>query len=302
MNAQWETRFQGWCKPSSDSEEAKREYTERAIREAIKESPILRDRSLRVFAKGSYKNNTNVRLNSDVDVAVEILELFQYAQTDDATGLSPAQLGISPYQGSYSAQRLKDELVQVLSDKFGWETVTRRNKAIQVREGSRSLDADVVPCVKFRRYVGLNPYIGARYHEGIQIHADSGEVIENWPEQTYTNGVSKNEATGRNYKRIVRILKRLESKMVEEGIISEIPSFLIESLVYNVPNSNLINSTYWEDVKQSLSYMVRGTSSGGSSPNWVEVNELKWLFRPNQKWNEAEANRFALEALQYVGF
>ena len=66
-----EDRLSGWTGPSSDTEQEKQERTERMIREAVKEHPAFDDCKLTVYAKGSYANNTNVRTDSDVDIAVQ---------------------------------------------------------------------------------------------------------------------------------------------------------------------------------------------------------------------------------------
>jgi hypothetical protein len=33
---------------------------------------------------------------------------------------------------------------------------------------------------------------------------------------------------------------------------------------------------------------------------WLEANGIKYLFHSTQKWNEAEADRFATTALRYL--
>ena len=73
MTRDWETTFRLWSKPSSDTEEEKCNNTERMIRAAISESPVLSKRNVEVFAQGSYKNNTNVRQDSDVDIKIKWL-------------------------------------------------------------------------------------------------------------------------------------------------------------------------------------------------------------------------------------
>ena len=300
--AKWEDQLHTWSGPPSNTEGEKRDRTESAIREAIENSSELADRTVRVFAKGSYKNNTNVRLDSDVDVAVEFQEIFYWEATNDAAGMSGADLGITPYSGSYPPERFKDDVERALVNQFGSSAVDRGNKAIHVREDSRSLAADVVPCFTFHRYDRIGHNGAALHHEGIQIHSDSGSRIENWPEQSYENGTAKNNATGRQYKRMVRILKRLENDMVEKGIIEEVPSFLIECLVYNVPNEGFQHDTYLQDVRWVLAHIYNETLNGGGLAEWVEVNGLKWLFRPTQKWTRAQAHNFASEAWDYVGF
>jgi tRNA nucleotidyltransferase (CCA-adding enzyme) len=66
-----EDKLSGWIGPSSDTEKDKQDRTERMIREAIDSHEPFNDCSLKVFAKGSYANNTNVRTDSDVDIAVQ---------------------------------------------------------------------------------------------------------------------------------------------------------------------------------------------------------------------------------------
>ncbi len=69
-----EEKLSSWTGPSSDSEQEKQDRTERMIREAIDAHRAFEDCALAVFAKGSYANNTNVRADSDVDIAVECTE------------------------------------------------------------------------------------------------------------------------------------------------------------------------------------------------------------------------------------
>jgi hypothetical protein len=298
----WEERFRSWAGRASDTEDEKRDRTENAIREAVEDSFYLDRRQVRVFAKGSYKNNTNVRLDSDVDVAVEFQGMFYWTATNDAAGMSGADLGIIPYSGTYPTERFKDDVECALVNQFGRSAVDRGDKAIHVREDSRSLAADVVPCFTHHRYHGVDYYGVPLYHRGIQIHPDSGGSIENWPEQNYECGVEKNNVTRRRYKRVVRILKRLENEMVEKGIVGEVPSFLIECLVFNVPNNRFQYDTYEDDVRYVLAHLFIETMNGGGSEKWVEINGLKWLFSSTQKWTKAQAHNFSSEAWDYVGF
>lgn len=302
MPTDWEDTFRRWSRPASDTEDEKRDWTERAIREAIQDSSELSGRSVRVFAKGSYKNNTNVRLDSDVDVAVEFQEIFYWGATDNAAGMSGADLGITPYSGSYQPERFKDDVERALVNRFGASAVDRGNKAIHVRENRSSLAADVVPCFTYRRYYAPGYGYGPLHYQGIQVHPDSGAWIENWPEQNYENGVAKNNTTSRRYKRVVRILKRLENDMLDKGINAEVPSFLTECLVYNVPNQGFWDDSYQENVRYALVHLYNGTLEGGGADEWVEVNGLKWLFRSTQRWSKTEARTFLSSAWNYLGF
>lgn len=302
MATDWEDQFRRWSSRASDAEGDKRERTERAIREALQDSPELSGQQVRVFAKGSYKNNTNVRLDSDVDVAVEFQEIFYWQATNDAAGMTGADLEITPYSSPYPPERFKNDVERALVTRFGESAVHRGNKAISISEDSQSLAADVVPCFTHHRYTGFSYSHRPIHHQGIEIHPDDGGKIVNWPEQSYENGVAKNTATGRRYKRVVRILKRLENDMVDKEVIIEVPSFLTESLVYNVPNEGFNNERYQANVRYTLAHLFNETKEDREADEWVEVNELKWLFHPSQSWSRGQAHAFLSKAWDYLGF
>jgi tRNA nucleotidyltransferase (CCA-adding enzyme) len=69
-----EDKLSGWTGPSSETEQDKQERTERMIRQAVDNHPAFKNCSPSVFAKGSYANNTNVKLDSGVDIAVQCHE------------------------------------------------------------------------------------------------------------------------------------------------------------------------------------------------------------------------------------
>ena len=66
-----EDKLAGWIGPSSATEQDKQDRTERMVKEAISAWSGLATANLSVYAKGSYPNNTNVRTDSDVDIAVQ---------------------------------------------------------------------------------------------------------------------------------------------------------------------------------------------------------------------------------------
>jgi hypothetical protein len=113
----------------------------------------------------------------------------------------------------------------------------------------------------------------------------------------------KNTDTGGRFKDIVRILKRLNYKMEEDDIAAApIPSFLIECLVWNVPNESFGYDTYTKDVRSALAYLFNNTREVEQSTEWVEVNKCKYLFRSWQPWTLAQAHAFTSAAWDYIGF
>src|SRR5947209_4189158 len=84
----WETWLATASGPASATEEQDRDRTEARIRRAIEAASDLPS-SVRVYAKGSYANGTNVRRDSDVDVAVEWTTTAYVGLTRQTANLTP---------------------------------------------------------------------------------------------------------------------------------------------------------------------------------------------------------------------
>ena len=92
--------------------------------------------------------------------------------------------------------------------------------------------------------------------------------------------------------------------MVDKGLIDLVPSFLIESAVYNVPNGGFNAGNWTGRVENVLTHIFNGTKTDDciASMDWLEVNRCKYLFAGGQSWSRETANAFALQAWRYVGF
>lgn len=293
MPRDWEAQFREWAKPPGKTEQDRCDNAVSAIRNAIRASDKLRTRSVSIFAQGSYRNNTNVRKDSDVDVGILCTDTFFY---DLPEGRTPESFDIIP--ASYHYERFKNEVEEALVSYFGRSAVRRGNKAFDIHETTYHVEADVAAFFTHRRFSQ-----DGHYHEGVALLTDREKRrIENWPEQHYQNGCVKNEATGRRFKGIVRVLKSLANEMTETGNREDgIPGFLIECMSYNVPNAEFGNPTYTADVKAALVHMYQHTKTDEACNEWVEVSGLKWLFRPWQKWTRERANAFTVAAWNHAG-
>lgn len=300
-----EAQLRQWTKPPSDNEDEKRDRTERMIRAAIDADQLLSSVGRRVFAQGSYANRTNVRNDSDVDIAVQYTDgaYTDVAQQDDQIA-KRAQASLSDYSGPFSTFRdYKLAVYNALVNYFGSQQVTWRNKCIEVAPSTTRLPADVVPCWSYRWFYSTGR--SADSHNGICIYGDTGprRRIVNYPDQHKANGITKNSATGRNYKRVVRILKRVENAMVDAGVIDPVPSFLIESLVYTAADRRFGHREWRPCVTDVLLHAHRATE--GDEPTdeqgrLTEVNDIKFLFHPAQPWTRSQANDFAFKALNFM--
>jgi len=298
MERNWESTFESWAQGPSDTEAEKCENAERMIRKAISESPALVKRNVQVFTQGSYRNNTNVRLDSDVDVCVRLMDLIDQSLPD---GLTRANVGLQDATG-YSHSQFKDDVEAALRAKFG-RGILRGDKAFDVHENTYRIDADVVATIEHRCYVKRQD--GTWYYlSGTALKPESGGKIINWPNQHYENGVGKNDRTSRHFKRLVRIIKRLRNEMADNGIAAAkpIPSYLIECLVWNVPDEGFMHSKYRDDVRYVLAHLFNNTMTDEPCREWVEVNRLKYLFRTSQPWTRTQAFDFVSAAWDYIGF
>jgi hypothetical protein len=189
-----------------------------------------------------------------------------------------------------------------LQSSFGKTAVKTGRIAYRVRERKTTLPADVVPCWEYRRYDRIANGIPL-YEQGTRVYPSDGGLINNYPAQQLQNGRDKNNRTGGRYKRMVRALKRLQSRLVDNGQLSdELPSYLIECLVYNVHDGDFGHSTYRADMRAVLAAIFNETLTGGAWNDWEEVNELKHLFRGNKGWTHEQVHRLADAAWNEMGF
>ena len=300
----WENEFSQWARPPGKTEDERCENAIKAIRNAIDKSDKLKNRSLTVFPQGSYRNRVNVRQDSDVDVGVLCYESFFYHLPEGTTNET---FGFS-VPADYDYTQFKDELVEALTGHFGREAVRRGNKAIDVRENTYHVEADVAPFFEYRHYVESGNYLC-----GMALRPDNGERIYNYPERIldswpqipmhYENGVSKNKTTHRSYKGVVRILKKIRNEMDDAFIHAArpIPGFLVECMVWNAPTSCFKGNTWDSKVQATLRNLWLNTKDYGLCKDWKEVNNIKLLFNSDQPWTQREAYAFIDAAWSYVG-
>jgi hypothetical protein len=274
LTRDWETWLATASGPASPTEEEERDRTEARIRDAIRVANYLPS-SVRVYAKGSYANNTNVRRDADVDVAVEWNNTIKVGTWGDTAGMTAQQLGYTPVVEPVTPQEFRRLVERALIEAFGGGTVdTTPDKGIGVAAISTTLDADVVPCFALNRYDAPRVFV-----RGHRIYPKSGGHVDNYPQQNYDNGVKKNSWTNRRYKEIVRCLKRLVGELREDGAISrDYPGYLLECLVYNVPNDRFGYTRRYDDMVAALAFLREGLQYGAHE-GWKEPSELLMLFR-----------------------
>jgi len=291
-----EDTLKNWTKPPSDTEETKLENAERMVKEAINEDEKLKSMSTETFGQGSYANNTNVRLNSDIDINVRYTDGFYYDIPKDKKK-SDFGLGNSI---DYSYSEFKDDVENALVSKFGRDEVIRNDKCITIKENTYRVETDVVPTWNYRRYSEDGTYV-----LGAKFRTDNLKWVVNYPKQHIDNGIEKNSNTSRRFKRLTRLHKKLRYKMIEDGVTvnQNIKSFLLECLIWNVPNSKKNDYDTWTDrLKQSIIYLYENTKEQDTCNEWGEVSELIYLIRNSRKWSREDINNYFVQLWNYLEY
>ena len=132
-----------------------------------------------VYLRGSYRNHTNIRGDSDVDVVVETSGVFYENLTAEQRRLR----GFSP--GRFRWGDFRDEVYRSFPAHYGQGTVRPGNQCIHVGAAGNRLNADVVPCCEYREYQG------AGHAKGITFWTQTGIQIVNFPQLHYNSQIPR---------------------------------------------------------------------------------------------------------------
>lgn len=293
-----EDELKKFTAPLTQTEEDRAENTEKMIQSAIEACEELKGYNIEVFPQGSYANNTNVRQNSDVDICVMLKSVFHGEYPD---GLSKEDYGFS--SSTFTFDEYRKLVRKALADKFSADYITDGNKSIKIDENSYHVKADVVPAFQLRDY--KNSRNTSVFVEGIWLKAmEDGEVVKNYPKDHIQNGKDKNVATGRKYKELVRIMKHIKNDMCDIGVCdgNVISSFLIECLVWNVPNEYITGYDSWNMcVKNVIGYLFEQIRDG-KAKTWGEVSEHLYLFHRGRKWTTTDVLDYLKSQWDYMGY
>jgi hypothetical protein len=295
--ASWNSWLETAERPASDHEEAKILRAASLASDIVNKNAWLQVQGAVVCPQGSYYNNTNVRLEADMDLRVQVPQV----QIEYMNGLDQAR---TSHLATYSTNSLsyaainalvRSNLEHDLVDKFGRKNVDATGeKAIKVHglDGSRA-DCDLVPT--FELNVFMNDGLGAQMIEGVAILGRTGDWTYNFPDQHHDNGITKRSRTSHRFKRNVRMLKRLNYELLSRGDIARrIPSFYVECLVYGVEDDFFLIER--DDRYDRLLRILKRLAEQLADANWchmaTEVNAIKFLFRNNSAWTPTEAAAF----------
>jgi hypothetical protein len=297
----WEDWLRTAAKRPSDHEGSERDRTEQQIRDALDDYEPLSGK-YRIYVKGSYANNTNVPLNYDVDIAVEYSGYFYYDLCFDLEGHDKSEVGVVASTDDYTRDDFKADIKAALVKAFGASAIETGKIAFRVRENKTTLPADVVPSWEYKRYDGIDAWGNPVVHIGSRVYPSTGSYKNNFPKIQVERGTAKNNDTGRRYKRMVRCLKKMQTRLVENGVLDEeLPSYFIECLVFNAPDGRFNTDSYLEDFRNVVGAIWAATKPDGDWDQWKEVHGLHYLFRGDFAGMRAKAHKLVDKAWDEVG-
>jgi hypothetical protein len=221
------------------------------------QSAVYKDKNFEVFLQGSYGNDTNIYAESDVDVVIRLDSTY-----GSTVGALPLEQQAAFHQAfvkaTYSFDEFKRGVVLRLETAFGKENVEAGNKAVKIKANGSRRSADVVVCYEYRKYVR---YIGPgdwEYVPGIIFPSGIGGDVINYPKRHSANCTAKHQATNSWFKPMVRIMKNMRSKLVEDKKIAKdtAPSYYIEGMIWNVPDEHF-GSSYEDTFCRSVNWIAK---------------------------------------------
>ena len=273
-----------FTKDLSDTEQAKADHSIEMVQDAVNNYD-WKSAGLncpKICLKGSYNNGTNVKIDSDVDI---------YALFDSYYWIDTMRQRISPLHDGKgkTCEYHRQHLENALKNKFG-DQMKRGHKAFKIKETSYKHEADVMGAVLAKDDNGRIIYNGI-----MSFFNDKTQSI-NYPERDKNNSDNKDKMTSGYYKSMVRIFKGIKN-----NLNLDIPSFLIECMVYNIDDAYISDpySNYLQKAQNIVALWSRFLP--GQASQFVELNEIKLLFSPNQKWTVQDAMNF-VKKMQEVLF
>ncbi len=244
---------------------------------------------IKIDLQGSYAHDTNIYGDSDVDVIVRHTDSFR----SNKLSLPSEQylLHEKHYPSAhYDWADLRRDVITALGNYYGIEKViTTGKKSLKVLPASGRLRLDIVPAISYRAYTYfLGPDLHSRENGIVFSNTATGEDVINYPDQHYNNAVAKQAATNDRYKSLVRIFKNMRSCSVKKGRLTkdEAPSYFLQGLVYNVPNSLFVSDRTIATL-EALRWLVRADIN-----SFVSQSEQHFLLGSTSEcWDPKNAKK-----------
>ena len=254
------------------------------IRQALDAYEGLSQFKYEVFLQGSYKNDTNLGGDSDVDVVVRLSSKLK----PSVAALTGERLQTN---GSHRFvlqqwQSFREHALKAMRARFGNAAKSGR-KTLKVPKGSIPADADLVVTVSHKEGIGL--YL-----------SDERRWVVSFPQQHHARGLKKEKAANNRFKRTIRMFKAARNQLVKKGVLKkeDAPSYYIECLLYNVPDS-----LFAPKLAPTFTGILDWLKKANLKEFVCQNGHVQMFGRGREQWSEKKARGFvkALQGLWEAG-
>lgn len=278
------TQIETW---SSQGATTTSKNTYASVKSAIDEivSP-LNHLTITSYLSGSYRNDTNVYAESDVDVIIELQKWngsgLAYTNLNDE---QRAALEIGTINFNYSD--FKNQIVRGLQRYYEYRFVKENNKAVMLLPNGNRRPCDIIIAVPFNFY--FNPLSKANKKAGIKFYTLGGDEVINFPKIHSENATTIHQNSNTNFKGVVRIFKNIRNYLTTNHGYNKAsaPSYFLECFIGNVPITEFTTDLY-DSFINTANYLLQN-----SWDNFYCLNNIRPLFgNSNEQWNEPDAQNF----------
>lgn len=288
-----ESQLQTWSAQGSITQSAATYDTIKKVLNDSLSPYYLKDFS--IFLQGSYGNDTNVWKDSDVDINICLNQTF-YSDLSQLEQGAKSSFNIAYADGQYGFHEFRAEVLDWLTKRFGPD-VKPGKKAIFIKGNNGRRDADVLVCAKLRRYRKGSTGTDSQYDEGICFFLPDMTRVINFPVQHRDNCTTKHQNSNARFKTMVRVYKNVRNRMIEDGYLVDgvAPSYFIEGMLWNVPNS-MFGTSFENSFVNSFNWVIDSDKT-----QLACANDLYWLIRDGggNCWKPADFETYISAVKKY---
>lgn len=255
------------------------------------------------YLQGSYRNLTNIRGDSDVDIVAQLDTV--YISNIEELDLSAIRTYKSVTSTStYTWYDFKADALRILRARFGYNAVVEGKKCLTIAGENGRLPADVLLCFEYRKFRQFRHANESDFISGMAFYIPSEfRWAVNYPKQHINNGIAKNTRTYAEYKPTVRMFKNARRYLVDNNEMDKkiAPSYFLEGLLSNVPDSYFANE-YSDRYLAILDWLFEAFNNakidtftcqngeqylfGSVAEQWSKTNALITLGKLLDLWKE----------------
>lgn len=283
-----ESQLQTW---SNQGATTKSQNTYASIQNALRSLFVKPE----IYLQGSYANSTNIRADSDVDIVAELTSV-EWSNAHSFPEYQRSANGDTGKSVEEYWREFRASVISALTAHYGSGAVEAKNRCVRVSGSSGRLPADVVVCLTYRHYTRYYSAYDSKSGLGITfLDLETNRWINNFPKLHKDNGSAKNSysRTRNNYKPTIRMFKNARNRLIRDGNLSEntAPSYFVECLFYNVPDSKFVSSlqdTYWGSLSWLCDQLVNYKAESFKCQN----EQVALFGSESTKWNTSDAISF----------